>query len=50
MTGHDRVATHFPPGNDDSHVWAGASLTSTCARHSESVRNAELTADAKPLT
>ena len=25
-TGHDRVATH-PPGNDDSHVWAGASPT-----------------------
>jgi hypothetical protein len=47
MTG---VATHPPPGNDDSHVWAGASPTSTRARHSEIVRNAELTADAKPLT
>jgi TetR/AcrR family transcriptional repressor of nem operon len=25
--GRDRVATHAPPGNDDSHVWAVASPT-----------------------
>ncbi len=45
------TASHTrPAGNDDSHVWAGAPPTSTCARHGETVRKAKLTAHAKPLT
>jgi hypothetical protein len=45
------ASQHTPrQANDDSHVWAGSPPTSTCARHGETVRKAELTAHAKPLT